>query len=86
MYLDLWAWLQAVTVTMIYAQGIMMSRVMLTQRCPREEMCIDEVKAFGDNDVTGDNDPALSPRPRHYLVFGLFPMKDSGKVKRAQVK
>ena len=40
----------------------------------------------GDNDVTGDADPALSPRPRHYLVFDLFPMSDSGKVKLAQVK
>ena len=44
------------------------------------------VKAFVDNDVMGDADPALSPRPRHYLLFDSFPMTDSGKVKRAQVK
>ena len=50
------------------------------------EMCIDDVKAFVDNDVTGDADPAMSPRPRHYLLFDSFPMTDSGKVRRAQVK
>nr|KAG5699704.1 hypothetical protein BaRGS_022102 [Batillaria attramentaria] len=43
---------------------------------------VDDVRAFVEDDVTGDD--SLSPRPRHYVTFDRFPVTATGKPMRKE--
>nr|KAG5713151.1 hypothetical protein BaRGS_007678 [Batillaria attramentaria] len=47
---------------------------------------IEQVREFVEKDIlVSENDP-LSPRPRHYLRFESFPMTDTNKARRKDIK
>nr|KAG5713152.1 hypothetical protein BaRGS_007679 [Batillaria attramentaria] len=51
-----------------------------------DDVTIEQVREFVEKDIlVSENDP-LSPRPRHYLRFESFPMTDTNKVRRKDIK